>query len=215
MTSQEVSLKYNQSPSINFTKAETFRNTFDPKLIGLNPEYQIALEDDDKAIDICVEMLSYVFPILSEKQVRTLLLGDPDKYNMGGIGSTYSYYAIETVYDNCVRYLLTGFWVMGFDKFEMHSSPDFNLVYNQSSYMSTVVHNDGLIFACTNKEWHYTCCLVREDILFSFLGYLALDEIDKPFNGFSFSFEDCEFIGSGFSAVNVDLLFEKYFDSIV
>jgi hypothetical protein len=216
MTTQEVNLKPDQISNINFTKAETFRNTFDPKLIGLNAENLISLDDDDRAIGICVEMLSYVFPILSEKQVRTFLLGDPDHYNLGGIGSTYSYPAVKTVYDNCVRFLLTGFWVMGFDKFEMRSSPDFNLVFGESSNRTTAVHREGLIFACMNENWHYTFCAIKEDILFSFLSFVVSEEFNKYFfRDFSFSFDDCEFIGSGFSAVNVDLLLEKYFDSIV
>lgn len=138
-------------------------------------------------------------------------------YNFGGLTSNYTNFAVHTVYDNCFRFLETGWWALGFDKGRFVGNGDYTIeTYQQENpFFRTVFYlqNGGTVIA-NCETWHYTAAIMQESELQAFVGQIEKDlegdemvALEFPF-GF-IDFEDLELTGSKFSSVNIESLIAK------
>lgn len=140
-------------------------------------------------------------------------------YNFGGITSNYNNFAVHTVYDNCFRFLETGWWALGFDKGRFVGNGDYTIeIYQQEHYFKSCrtvfyLQNGGTVIA-NCSTWLHTAAIMQESELHAFVGQIEKDlegdemvALEFPF-GF-IDFEDLELTGSEYSDVNIESLIAK------
>lgn len=199
--------------------AQEFKAKFESKLPS--KEYKPGdpcLGDCIESQKLCREMVEAVFYDWEAPKREALFMGVGDT-PFGGLTSIYATFAVHTVYDNCFRFLETGWWALGFDKGRFVGNGDYTIeTYQQENYFESCrtvfyLQNGGTVIA-NCETWHYTAAIMQESELHAFVGQIEKDlegdeivALEFPF-GF-IDFEDLKLTGSKFSSVNIESLIAK------
>lgn len=171
---------------------------------------------------LITEMLKWAFGF-SDTTIKKMVWGKNFRYKYqnkrysyrsGGISSFYSGAAVHTVYESILFFLQTGWWPMGLDKAFVEVDGELKTFTEKSEgaysrnykcFYSTgenfvVAATDGYESDCPEPNWFYTAILIRPEYIESFLKQFNNKMV---FNGLKLDFEGAEFIGSGYSAVDL------------
>lgn len=198
--------------------AQQFKQKFSPLLPQTFPRNE-GLQDSPFYIRLGVKMLKSVFPDWTADERRAFFVGHKNPktkwWNFyGGLNSTYAESAICTLYKTIFTFLETGWWAMGLDKCNVDFRGLNAKKYVQETEFSasanvTFVQSSGIVFACIDDNWHYTCLLVQGGVLDDFVKVLYAQKYHTKFNSFIFSYDNLNFVGSTFSAVKPEQLIKK------
>ena len=195
--------------------AQEFKAKFESKLPS--KEYKSErprLRECIESQNLCREMVEAVFYDWEAPEREALFMG-VGKYNSGCLTSHSNFFAVHTIYDNCFRFLETGWWALGFDKgcfvgngdyaVETYQQENTHVICETVSYLQ----NGGVIIA-NCSTWHYTAAIMVESDLYAFVKQMEKDEmfvLEFPFG--VLDFEGFEFTGSSYSDVNIKNLIAK------
>jgi len=203
-----------------------FQNQFEPQI----NQYERCVGDcfstvgtDVPEYRLIAEMLEWVFGFTPEQITKTVMgktfqyehQGEQSSYRLGGIDGLYRGSAVWTTYEAICFYLKSGWWPMGLDKAHIVVPSTETFIQpkpDQSKYSREYkVHyhetpNDAMVVACTDENgpnWYYSAILIRPELIMDFID--AFDD-GMNFQGIEFNFDNGNFIGSGYSAADVDEL---------
>lgn len=200
--------------------AQDFQKKFEA-LLPTKFSHTNSLQESPSDIRLGVRMLKVVFPEMSAAQRRILFLGHKNPktkwYNFfGGLNGSYAENAVHTLYKTIFTFLETGWWSMGFDKcnVKIESFDLITEIYTQDNATENlkdvcVIKGDGIVVACIDNSWHYTSVIVNAEQLRPFIAAILEQKYHTKFAGLFLDYEDMEFVGSGFSAVNVNQLIAR------
>ena len=132
-------------------------------------------------------------------------------YRLGGITAQYSGSAVWTVFDSICFYLETGWWPMGLDKASLNPASLETYTQPKDKFdrrLKVFYHaTENFVVACSGDDgqpnWWYTAVMIKPEYIMAFV-----DGFDSPmqFDGVDFDCETGDFIGSGYSAVDLKQL---------
>lgn len=166
----------------------------------------LALADSVSHQVQAMDMLLNVFP---QTTAQRFLMGD-GKYQMGGLVNLYGNAAVFVVYETIMFYLKTGWWEIGFDKGSLHvEGQKFRkLPYQElghpfeNSEIIARFNNETILATTVDSNFFYAMALVKNPEL------LVLHEQMFHVGQFTLHYEDCNYIGNGFSSVKSEKLLE-------
>lgn len=159
--------------------------------------------EDKEAMELCQKMMEWVG------------LGEYFDLAMKPLEYSNPYPVVKALFHNCINFIRSGYWGVGFDKCEVTSVESMNYLgwsYALECIAGSVIHFGYGIRVGHLEDSNYVTALVAEEALADFMGSLKVVVGERvnfiSFGGITFKFEDYDITFPSFSSVDVEKMLE-------